>query len=105
MNFSVGPLIARPATNGLTATTGAGLATTASRIPGTARIGPMLITGFEGPITIVARPRAPRLPPRRRGGLDALELDRLDRRIGAVEDQILLEAAPPLRVRTRVRTG
>ena len=50
MNFSVGPLTARPATNGLTATTGAPAAAIASRIPGTARIGPIEITGFEGPI-------------------------------------------------------
>ena len=53
-NGSVGPLIERPPTNGLTATTGAGAARSASRIPGRARIGPIEITGFEGPITIAS---------------------------------------------------
>jgi len=52
MNSSVGPLTTRPSTNGLTATTGAVAVMIASRIPGTARIGPMLITGLEGPMTI-----------------------------------------------------
>src|SRR5204863_2451922 len=51
MNFSVGPLTARPATYGLTAITGAAGAAIASRMPGTERMGPIEITGFEGPIT------------------------------------------------------
>ena len=54
---AVGPFSTRPATSGLTATTGAGLATIASRTPGTARIGPIEMTGFDGPITI-ARARS-----------------------------------------------
>ncbi len=54
MNFSVGPLTALPATNGLTATTGAPDAAIASRIPGTERIGPIEITGFDGPTTIAS---------------------------------------------------
>ena len=41
-----------PPTSGLTATTAAGDAPRASRIPGTARMGPIEITGFDGPITI-----------------------------------------------------
>ena len=53
-NASVGPLIARPPTNGLTATTGAGAARNASRIPGSERIGPIEITGLDGPITIAS---------------------------------------------------
>ena len=54
MNLSVGPLTTSPATNGLTATTGASAPAIASRIPGTARIGPIEITGFEGPMTIAS---------------------------------------------------
>ena len=50
-NAAVGPLSTSPPTKGLTATTGAEVATSASCIPGSARIGPMEITGFEGPIT------------------------------------------------------
>ena len=53
-NSSVGPLTARPPTNGLTATTGAVRPATASRMPGSARIGPIEITGFDGPITIAS---------------------------------------------------
>ena len=48
----MGPFSDRPPTNGLTATTGAGAPATASRIPGSARIGPIEMTGFDGPITI-----------------------------------------------------
>jgi hypothetical protein len=45
-------LTTAPSTSGETATTGAGLARSASRIPGTPRIGPIEITGLDGPITI-----------------------------------------------------
>ena len=65
MNASVGPFSEWPPTSGLTATTGAAASASASRMPGTARIGPMLAIGFEGPITIASAPRAtPRSPPR-----------------------------------------
>ena len=53
-NATVGPFNERPPTNGLTATTGAGAARSASRIPGSARIGPIEMTGFDGPITIAS---------------------------------------------------
>ena len=52
MNAAVGPLSTSPPTSGETATTGAGAAASASRSPGTASIGPIEITGFDGPITI-----------------------------------------------------
>ena len=56
MNAAVGPLTTSPPTSGLTATTGARLAAIASRMPGTARIGPIEMIGFDGPITIVCAP-------------------------------------------------
>ncbi len=95
MNASVGPLIARPATNGLTATTGAGESAIASRMPGTARIGPIEITGLEGPITIRSdlRKRCEDFGRRACVG-QALDLDALDRRLALVEDQELLKPAP-----------
>ena len=46
-----------PPTTGETATTGAGAARSASAMPGTARMGPMEITGLEGP-TMMARAAA-----------------------------------------------
>ena len=52
MNGSVGPLTIAPPTTGETATTGAGAARSASARPGTARIGRIEITGFDGPTTI-----------------------------------------------------
>src|SRR4051794_32654769 len=55
-NDSVGPFTARPPTNGLTATTGPLAAASASRIPGTDRIGPIEMTGFDGPTTITSAP-------------------------------------------------
>src|SRR5215218_9141799 len=54
--LSAGPLSARPPTMGLTATLGAGEEASASRIPGTARIGPMLTTGLEGQNTTRSAP-------------------------------------------------
>ena len=51
MKMSVGPLSTAPCTSGETATTGASVARSASAIPPTARIGPIEITGFDGPIT------------------------------------------------------
>ena len=52
MKAAVGPLSTAPPTNGLTATTGAGLSRIASRMPSSARIGPIETIGFDGPITI-----------------------------------------------------
>src|SRR5262249_32680071 len=48
---------AAPPTIGLTATTGAGVAASASAIPGTARIGPTDVMGFDGHTTISSAPR------------------------------------------------
>ncbi len=47
----------------------------------------MLITGLEGPMTIVSR----------LGVLDPLQLDAEDVRLAAVDDQVLLQVAPPRR--------
>ena len=68
----------------------------------------MLITGFEGPITIASAARsASQHLGRRRGLGDPLDLDPLD--LGgstAVDDQVLLQAAPAgRRSCTLVRTG
>ena len=52
MNAAVGPLSTSPPTSGLTATTGAELAISAARSSSIASIGPIEITGLEGPITI-----------------------------------------------------
>ena len=94
MKRSVGPLTTWPATKGLTATTGAPEAAIASRMPGTARIGPMLITGLEGPITIASAPAQRLQHLRRRLGLgDPLELDPEHLGLAAVDDQVLLQAA------------
>ena len=49
--LAVGPLIARPPMIGEIATTGARQAAIAARMPGTARIGSMLMNGFDGQIT------------------------------------------------------
>ena len=80
MNASVGPLSTCPPTSGETATTGAGQPRSASRIPGTARIGPIEITGLDGP-TITARAPASAASDlgRRRGRLGAAERDVLHR--------------------------
>jgi hypothetical protein len=60
---AAGPLSARPPTIGLTATVAARRAATALRMPGTARIGPIEISGLDGAITIrSADPRASRRP-------------------------------------------
>ena len=64
MNASVGPFSERPPTSGLTATTGASASLSASRMPGTARIGPMLAIGFDGPITIASASASARSPRR-----------------------------------------
>ena len=53
--LAVGPLTARPPMIGDTATTGARQAVSAARMPGTARIGSMLMKGLEGQITTAAR--------------------------------------------------
>ena len=45
-----------PATKGLTASTGAAAELISSLIPGTARIGPIEMTGFDGPTTIASAP-------------------------------------------------
>src|SRR3954471_7397309 len=52
MNGSVGPLTIAPATTGDTPTPGAAAARIAAAIPGTARIGRIEMTGFDGPTTI-----------------------------------------------------
>src|SRR5207248_5667612 len=51
-NGSVGPLITAPATSGLTATTAEDDVAKAARRPGRARIGPIEMIGFDGPIRI-----------------------------------------------------
>src|SRR2546430_838012 len=48
MRAPAGPLTAAPPTIGLTPTTGAVVERSASTMPGTARIGPMEVTGLEG---------------------------------------------------------
>ena len=58
MILAVGPFSALPLTMGVTAMTGAPLALTASRMPGTARIGSMLSHGFDGQMMTPARPGA-----------------------------------------------
>ena len=55
--FAVGPFTAWPPTIGETAITGARQAASAARRPGTARIGSMLMNGFDGQIT-TARSRS-----------------------------------------------
>ena len=57
MNAAVGPFSTSPPTIGLTATTGALAAASASRIPGTARIGPIL--AVPGVAAAIARSPAP----------------------------------------------
>ena len=54
MSRSAGPFTGAPPTIGLTPTTRSRRATSTSRMPGTARIGPIEITGFDGQITIVS---------------------------------------------------
>ena len=102
MNASVGPFSDLPPINGLTATIGASAASSASRMPGTARIGPMLATGLDGPITIssaisIARPTSSVIG----GVVGAAKLDPFERRLGVLEDQVLLEV-PPLALRLHV---
>ena len=74
---SAGPFTGAPPTIGLTATTRSRRATSTSRTPGTARIGPIEITGFDGQITIVSA-RVERLEHARRGpgALGAVEAHR-----------------------------
>jgi hypothetical protein len=60
---------------GLTATLGADEAARASRIPGSARIGPTLTTGFEGQNTTASAARRPEDGLRGAGVLDAAQLD------------------------------
>ena len=85
MNAAVGPFRTSPPTIGLTATTGAAAATSASWMPGTARIGAIEASGLDGPITIASASRyrrehllaRPRL-------LGAAELQALDDPLGAL---------------------
>src|SRR6056297_1203171 len=49
MRSAAGPENTSSSTNGETATTG--VRSSAASIPGTASIGPILVTGFEGPMT------------------------------------------------------
>ena len=66
-------------------------ATSTSRMPGTARIGPIEITGFDGQITIVsAASSASSTPGRGPGRLRAVEANRDDRRLGPLADEPLL---------------
>ena len=58
MSRSAGPFTGAPPTIGLIAITRSRRATSASRMPGTARIGPIEITGFDGQITIVSAVRS-----------------------------------------------
>src|SRR2546425_8969989 len=51
MSSPAGPLTAAPPTIGLTATTRARAAASASAMPGTASTGPTDVTGVEGPTT------------------------------------------------------
>ena len=106
MKRSVGPLSTAPRTSGETATTGASVARSASAIPPTARIGPIEITGFDGPIR-TARARRDRVEHlrRRRRRAGAEHLDALDRPRAPLADHELLEAEPAPRARTCVRTG
>ena len=89
---SAGPFTGAPPTIGEIATTGAPLARSASRMPGTARIGPIETTGLLGQSTIAlrraqaldharARLRAPR----------GREIDAHDVVRSAVAHQVLLE--------------
>ena len=57
MILAVGPLIAAPLIIGDTAMIGAGAATSAARMPGTARIGSIDRYGFDGAIRIAGGPR------------------------------------------------
>ena len=76
----VGPLSTSPPTIGLTATTGAVEASIASRIAPIARIGPIEMIGFEGPMMIArAAPSASSGAGRGGGGGGALEADVVDR--------------------------
>ena len=85
MRRSAGPFTGAPPTMGLTAITRSRRATSASRTPGTARIGPIEITGFDGQITMVSAVRsASSTPGRRMRVLGAVEADRHDRRLGAL---------------------
>jgi hypothetical protein len=54
MSRSAGPFTGAPAMIGLTPTTRSRRRRSASRIPGTARIGPIEITGLLGHTTIVS---------------------------------------------------
>ena len=109
MNGSVGPLSTAPPTSGRHGDDRAPGSRPAPRAcPGTARIGPIEITGFDGPITIArGASRSPRAP-RRVGARRSIpsKLDVLDRALAAAEDHELLER-PTTRpcARTRVRTG
>ena len=98
MNCSVGPLTARPATSGLTAITGASAAAIASRMPGTEMIGPIEITGLEGPTTTVSAPAsASRTSALGAARFSPSNLDPLDWRLGSLHDQELLQPAPAVR--------
>ena len=106
MKRSVGPLTTLPATKGLTATTGASEAAIASRMPGTARIGPMLITGLEGPITIASAARRASATSAV-GRASAIPSSSTPSTSGSPRSTIRYSCSPrtPAAVRTLVRTG
>jgi len=71
MRAAAGPLTAAPPTIGLTATTGAAVARSASTMPGTARIGPTEVTGFDGQTTMTSAARIDSTTPGAGRALDA----------------------------------
>src|SRR5262245_39447112 len=68
---AAGPLTAAPPMIGLTATTGAAVERSASTMPGTARIGPTDVTGFEGQTTMTSAARIDSTTPGAGRALDA----------------------------------
>ena len=95
MILAVGPFTALPPMIGDTAMMGAPLARSASRMPGTARIGSTLSHGFDGPMMMPARSGADSASitsargPRRAG---AVEADGAHRRPALVAHEVFLEA-------------
>ena len=91
MSRSAGPFTGRPAMIGLTPTTRSRRATSASRTPGTARIGPIEITGLLGHTsTVSASAIASSTPGRGRGVVGAREVHGHDRGLAALAHEPLL---------------
>ena len=92
MNAAVGPFSTSPPTIGLTATTGASAARSASWMPGTARIGAIEASGLDGPITIaLARAIAASTSALGTRLLGAAVLEPLEHAGGPLADHELLE--------------